>query len=104
MNKIGLVALTIGLLTVCTIAPAQAQQVNTKAKSQAKWFNAPREIQIIDERPMVRDFREAPSAPQSINLPPGPGEHRGEFGGGGGALPDEGGVLPSGGMPIGGGG
>ena len=34
---------------------------------------SPHEIQIIDERPAIRDFREAPTAPQMIRLPPPPG-------------------------------
>jgi hypothetical protein len=38
------------------------------------WYSAPREMQIIDERPAVRDFREAPTPPKPIALPPGPGE------------------------------
>jgi hypothetical protein len=102
MNKLALLALSTGLLATVAV-PAYAQgTVNTKARQKATFYNAPREIQIIDERPMVRDFREAPQRSQSIELPPGPGEHRGMYGGGGGALPDEGGVIPSGGIPIGG--
>jgi hypothetical protein len=38
----------------------------------------PHEVQGIDERPMIRDFREAPTAPQMIQLPPPPNG----FGGG----------------------
>jgi hypothetical protein len=102
MKKFALLALSTGLLATVAV-PAYAQgTVNTKARQKATFYNAPREIQIIDERPMVRDFREAPQHAQSIELPPGPGEHRGMYGGGGGALPDEGGVIPSGGIPIGG--
>ena len=32
-------------------------------------YNPAREIQIIDERPVVRDYREAPVAPSPIVLP-----------------------------------
>jgi hypothetical protein len=103
MNKLGLLALGSGILAALMAAPADAQTINQKARQKASWYNTPREIQIIDERPVVRDFREAPQTPQSISLPPGPGEHRGMYGGGGGAMPDESSVLPSGGMPIGGG-
>ena len=103
MNKFGLLALSSGILAALIAAPADAQTINQKARQKASWYNTPREIQIIDERPVVRDFREAPSNPQSSQLPPGPGEHRGMYGGGGGAMPDEASVIPSGGMPIGGG-
>ncbi len=98
------------LATVClgaAAAPdANAQSISTKARQKASWYNAPREVQIIDERPVVRDFREAPAAPQSIQLPPGPQGFGGPGGGGGGGAMGDGGggdVLPAGGMPIGGG-
>ncbi|MGH7192861.1 MAG: hypothetical protein ACREJM_04905 [Candidatus Saccharimonadales bacterium] len=102
MNKIGFLALSSGLLAALIAAPSDAQTINQKARQKASWYNTPREIQIIDERPVVRDFREAPTNPQSIQLPPGPGEHRGMYGGGGGAMPDAASVIPAGGMPIGG--
>jgi hypothetical protein len=108
MNKLLLVALGIGIMIPTTVGAANAQQgatsISPKARSQAKWYNAPREIQIIDERPVVRDFREPPQAANPIELPPGPGAHRGQYGGGGGALGDDGsGTLPGNGTPIGGG-
>jgi hypothetical protein len=106
MNKVAVIAVTLGVLTGLMAAPAQAQQqqtINQKARQKASWYNSPREIQIIDERPMVRDFREAPQTPQSIALPPGPGAAKpGQYGGGAGAMPEGGDVIPSGGMPIGG--
>lgn len=34
--------------------------VSTSSKKKASYYSAPREIQIVDERPAVRDFREAP--------------------------------------------
>lgn len=105
MSKLGLLACTLGVLAVVAAAPADAQTINAKAKQKATWYNAPREIQIIDERPVIKDFREAPAAGQQIQLPPGPGAGGGYGGGGGGALGgDDGGVIPAGGMPIGGGG
>lgn len=105
MSKFGLLAMTVGLLAAVAIAPANAQNINTKAKEKVRWYNAPREIQIIDDRPIVKDFREAPSAPQQIQLPPGPQAYGGVGGGGGGAMGgDDGGTLPAGGMPLGNGG
>ena len=86
-------------------SPAQAQRVNTKANEHSKWYNAPRELQIIDDRPIVHDFREAAEAPQYIDLPPGPVSQPGYRSGGAGALPGDGGAtLPSGGLPVSGGG
>lgn len=106
MSKFALLAMTLGMVAAVAVAPADAQNaVNAKAREKVRWYNAPREIQIIDDRPVVKDFREAPSAPQSIQLPPGPGAYGGVGGGGGGAMGgDDGGVLPAGGMPMGGGG
>lgn len=107
MNKLLAVALGIGVMIPMTAGSAQAQQnqsvINPKARQKTTWFNAPREIQIIDERPVVRDFREAPQTAAPIQLPPGPGAHPGAYGGGAGALGDDGGAtIPGGGMPIGG--
>ncbi|MBX9689042.1 MAG: hypothetical protein K2X27_20200 [Candidatus Obscuribacterales bacterium] len=95
------------LASVCLSPDAKAQMIDTKARQKASWYNAPREVQIIDERPVVRDFREAPSAPSMIQLPPGPQGFGGASGGGGGGAMGDGGgspVLPAGGMPIGDGG
>lgn len=96
------------IAAICLAPEAGAQQVNSKARQKASWYNAPREIQIIDERPVVRDFREAPGQADMIQLPPGPQGFGGPGGGGGaGAMGDGGGgepVLPAGGMPIGNGG
>jgi hypothetical protein len=103
-SRLGLLALTIGMAAALA-TPAHAQTINSKAKEKVRWYNAPREVQIIDDRPIVKDFREAPSAPSSIQLPPGPQGAAGFGGGGAGALGGDGGdTLPAGGMPIGGGG
>ena len=104
MNKAALLALTIGMFAAAAIAPADAQTINPKAKEKVRWFTAPREIQIIDDRPIVKDFREAPSAASQLQLPPGPQGASGVGGGGAGALGgDDGGTIPAGGMPMGGG-
>ncbi len=56
------------------MSPAQAQgTVNKKALEKATFYQAPREIQIIDESPLIRDFRTAPAPEGSVMLPPGPG-------------------------------
>lgn len=106
MTKVGFLALTAGLLATVAFAPcADAQTINQKSKEKVRWYNAPREFQIIDDRPIVKDFREAPSAAQPFQMPPGPQSSPGFSGGGAGAMGDDGGgTLPAGGMPIPGGG
>ncbi len=37
-------------------------------RAQQQWYNAPRELQIVDERPVVRDFRESPQPAQNYGL------------------------------------
>jgi hypothetical protein len=68
----------------------QQPTIRQNAMSKSTWYNAPHEIQITDERPVVRDFREAPSTPGSIALPLGPGGNAG--------------VLPGNGLQLGNGG
>src|SRR5438552_10740787 len=85
--QIGWLAMTLGIMVSAVVAhPADAQTVNPKATGHARWYNAPHEIQIIDDRPVVRDFREAPQAPAGIQLPPGPNSGPGFSGGGAGAM------------------
>ncbi len=94
MKKKILFATVLGVASLMATAPAQAQQsqVNQKAKQKADFYNAPRRIQIVDERPIISDFREAPQAPQMIQLPPPPQGFGGAGGGqGGGSMPGDGG-------------
>lgn len=98
--KISLVAISLMTGVVCTASAANAQTANVKAKDKVHWYNAPREFQIIDDRPIIKDFREAPSGPQQIQLPPAPQGFGGVGGGGGGAMGNDGGSMPSGGMPM----
>ncbi len=105
MRKLFLLGLAMS--TMCSFAlvaaPAHAQKVNAKAQEKVRWFTAPREMQIVDERPIIKDFREAPQAEQMIDLPPGPQAGGGGMGGGGsGALGGGGPTLPAGGMQLGG--
>lgn len=67
------VALAAGLTAVALAQPASAQKVNSKHLEKANWHNAPRQFQIIDDRPIIKDFREAPQASQQIDLPDGSG-------------------------------
>ncbi len=81
--------------------------MSTKALEKARFYNAPRQIDILDDRPVIRDFREAPTAPGQIGLPNGPGANRG--GAGAGGVGDLGGgsgantTIPGGGLPLQGG-
>ncbi|MGH9552695.1 MAG: hypothetical protein ACRD3W_25170 [Terriglobales bacterium] len=109
--KVALVAVAVSGAYALTLAnPSYAQggpgagRVNKQALEKADFYHAPRQIDIVDDRPVVRDFREAPQQPQSIELPPAPqgwggsGYSPGGPGLGGGP----GGTIPAGGMPLGG--
>jgi hypothetical protein len=113
VTKVAIATMLLSGLAALTLAsPAKAQhaqqgggpRVNSKALEKTTYYNAPREIQIIDDRPVVRDFREAPQNPQGIDLPPGPGAGGGgnPGGGGAGALDGGGGPanIPAGGLHI----
>jgi hypothetical protein len=96
--------LMLSLVSLAAASPSYAQQkIDPKSLGKATWHESPREIQIIDERPLIKDFREAPSASQSIELPSAPGS--GNYGGnGGGALGGGAPLLPANGIQLGGGG
>jgi hypothetical protein len=113
MKRLGVFSLVI--LSGCTAfllsaRPASAQQGGPKIQKQAlehsTWNTSPREFQIIDDRPIIKDFREAPKAGGTIDLPPPPqGFGGGGSGGGPGALGGgPGASLPGGGVGIPGGG
>ncbi|MDR3614249.1 MAG: hypothetical protein P4L53_11855 [Candidatus Obscuribacterales bacterium] len=95
--------MAVALLSIVSVLPSSAQQqMNAKSLSKATWHESPREIQILDERPVIRDFREAPSAPQNVQLPPGPqGFDPNGGGGGNGALGGGAPTLPAGGLQLG---
>lgn len=91
--KIGLTIAFAAGLTVCVYAePAQAQfkghsKIRKTHMEKSTWHKAPRQFQIIDDRPIIKDFREAPSSPEHISLPPPPrGFHGAHRGGGHGAM------------------
>lgn len=80
---------------------AQQHTMNSNSMEKSRWYTAPREIHIVDERPVIRDFREAPTNPGQIDLPNGPGGGpgaggMGSIGGGSGVNP----TIPSTGLPI----
>ncbi len=101
--RFGILTLTVvAVSTVIGVSPAFAQggfqgHIQQNKLDKTKFFNAPRQMQILDERPLIRDFREAPSNSPMISLPPGPQANGGGYGGNGaGALGD----VPSGGGPA----
>lgn len=104
MKKLVLLSLSAGLCLMASAGEANAQQrMKTNEMNKSRWFNAPREYQIIDERPIIKDFREAPQAPGYVDLPPGPEGFGGGYGGGGaGAMGDPGGGSASAPMQLGG--
>jgi hypothetical protein len=112
VTKVATIAIVISGIAACLIgAPAKAQQypqaangprIRKDAREKVDYYHAPREIQIIDDRPVVRDFREAPQQEEGIDLPPGPSGNGGGSGGPGGGSMDGGGpsTIPSGGMHL----
>jgi hypothetical protein len=96
--RYGLLSLTVLLSTVISTEAAQAQgfqgQIKQNKMDKVHFYNSPRQMQILDERPIIKDFREAPASSPMISLPPGPQAGGGGYGGNGaGALGDN----PSGG-------
>jgi hypothetical protein len=93
-----------GLLILALPGSAQGTRINKNALEKTKFYEAPRELQIIDDRPVVRDFREAPQDAGSIEIPPGPAGSGGGYGGSGsGALGGgPGSSIPAGGLQLGG--
>lgn len=62
MHNIYRCSLVVIVLLLGSSSQAFAQQVNKKALEKANWYSSPREFQIIDDRPVVKDLRE-PSQP-----------------------------------------
>lgn len=94
LKRVGRIGLTIatlaGAFTIASMpASAQGFQIHKNKLDKATFYKSPRQIQILDERPQIRDFREAPAQQEMISLPPGPtGALGGHGGGGAGALGD----------------
>ena len=109
LKTISLSSLALGLVLGVLATPAMAQgqggpRIQKNASEKSTWYTAPREFQILDDRPVIKDFREAPSAAGSIELPPGPQGGGGAVGGGAMGGGNGGGTLPAGGMALPGGG
>lgn len=109
MKKLVLAGIGVGIAGFAMCDAAQAQSPPTKIRTdmveKSRWHNAPKQYQIIDDRPSIRDFREAPTQPQYVDLPPGPQASGGYGGQGSGAMPAGGGpgaMMPAGGMQLGG--
>ncbi len=103
MSKFLMVIVVTGVAFLLATPWAEAQQLQmgkgTTQKLGAEgdqFYKSRRQIQIIDERPIVHDFRTAPEAPSTIELPPAPA------GFSGGANVSGGDALPAGGIPVGG--
>ncbi len=102
----------LGLATLLSLSQivigAQASYaqgtMSDKAMEKSRFYTAPREYQIIDDRPVIRDFRDAPAAGGQIGIPNGPGGGQGAggmggIGGGSGSNP----TIPATGLPLTGG-
>jgi hypothetical protein len=99
MQKIYYCLMLSAILALCSQSQSLAQQVNKKALEKANWYSAPREFQIIDDRPVVKDFREGPQQAGTVDLGgPGGGAGSGAGGGGGGS---GNGNIPAGGLHFG---
>ncbi len=103
MKRSFMVGLMLGITVLLVASPAQAQKVKTDSLDKTRFYNAPRQFQIVDDRPIIRDFREAPQEAGTIDLPAGPQGGGGAGGGsGGGAYGGPGSSLPAGGLQLGG--
>jgi hypothetical protein len=111
MKISGVYSLTIAagcVVALINASPVLAQQsqgggprIRKDSLEHTNWHTAPREFQIIDDRPVIKDFREAPQQAGTIELPPGPSGSGGSGGGGGGgALGGGPGSLPGGGLAL----
>lgn len=91
-------ALGLGLNTMA--APANAQKVSGKAIDKVQFYNAPRQVEILDESPIIKDRRTVPQAPQQFALPPGPAGYGAGYGGPGAGALGGNDVMPAGGMQL----
>lgn len=104
--NLSVLATAVALVGTCLlpsrVAAQNAPMVNRKAIERTTWHTAPREFQIVDDTPIIRDFREAPVNPGQIAMPPGPQAAPGGGHGAGAMGPMGGGppTLPAGGMQL----
>jgi hypothetical protein len=107
INTLTTATVCVGLLLIESIVypssqSAWSQSITKQSTESSGWFTAPREFQIVDDRPVVRNFQEPPQSEQDIDLPSiillgGPG-----FGGrGAGSLDGRGSAtIPAGGLRL----
>src|SRR5579872_2563452 len=68
MRQFYFLSLIAGLVLSGAGQPVEAQKIRKDALEKVKWNTAPREYQIIDDRPIIRDFREAPQDPGTVDI------------------------------------
>src|SRR5438876_6581906 len=87
MKKPALVFLALGIICFgSNAASAQGIKVKKDALEKVQWYHAPREIQILNEDPSVRDMRGGSADPGQITIP---------LGGGGASGPRSGAMNPN---------
>lgn len=88
--------------SLLAVLPASAQaHINSNAMEKSRFYQAPRQVQIVDDRPIIKDFRTTAEAPQMVQLPPAPQGFGGGYGGQGAGALGNSSVLPAGGMQLG---
>ena len=88
-------AITTGALVLSALtSSAQAQSPSVSLKKgqlqQAGWYKSAPQVQIVDDGPVVHDYRTAPHEDQAYQIPIGPAGTSGR--------------IPEGGIPLGNGG
>jgi hypothetical protein len=93
-HKLYLVLTTSALVLSALTSSAQAQSPSVAIKKgqlqQAGWYKSNAQIQIVDDGPVVHDYRTAPHEDQAYQIPIGPAGTSGR--------------IPEGGIPLGNGG
>lgn len=80
--------------------PAAVVRMPKKSLEKVRWFNAPRQIDIIDDRPIVHDHRTGPEAAESFDIPIAPIPMQVAQAGGNSSIPAGGIQVPGGGLPY----
>jgi hypothetical protein len=96
--------LSLGQIVVGTQTSYAQGTISKKALEKATFYNAPREYQLINDDPVIRDFRDGPQTGGQIGIPNGPGGGQGAGGmaglGGGSGVNQ---TIPANGLPLTGG-
>lgn len=80
--------------------PAAVVRMPKKSLEKVRWFNAPRQIDIIDDRPIVHDHRTGPEAAESFDIPIVPLPMQVAQAGGNSPIPAGGIQVAGGGLPY----